>query len=127
LGFYFKKDINKYKGKLIGIPTVRMLLFINNKNKSINISDLSYNRLYAILTPPPQIGVDGWNIKRFITLEVYYKYIRNARAELSPLYIILILIAFNPIVVSLPLFNNKSLFKTKKLVKCLFKPYLFTT
>ena len=28
-----------------------MLLFINNKNKSINIGDLGYNRPYIILTP----------------------------------------------------------------------------
>jgi len=42
--FYFKNDINKFKGKLIGVLIIKILLFINNKNKSINVGDLNYNR-----------------------------------------------------------------------------------
>jgi len=60
-------------------------------------------------------------------LEVYYKYIRSIRAKLSPTYLILILVTSSPIVVSLLLLSNRSLFRTRKLVKYLPKLYLFTT
>jgi len=59
--------------------------------------------------------------------EEYYKYIRNVRAKLSPTYLILILVTSNPTVVNLLLFNSRSLFKIKKLIKYLLKLYLFTT
>ena len=59
--------------------------------------------------------------------EAYYKYILSTRAELSPTYLIPILVTSSPTVVSLPLFSGRSLFRTKKLVKYLPKPYLFTT
>ena len=62
-----------------------------------------------------------------ITLKVYYKYIYSIKAKLSPTYLILILMTSSPIIVSLPLLSSRSLFKTRKPVKYLPKPYLFTT
>ena len=59
--------------------------------------------------------------------EVYLKYVRSARAKLSPTYPVLILVTSGPIVISLLLLSSRSLFKIKKLVKCLSKLYLFTT
>jgi hypothetical protein len=60
-------------------------------------------------------------------LEVYCKYILSVRAKLSPTYLIPILVTSSPIVVSLLLFSGRSLFRIRKLVKCLPKLYLFTT
>jgi hypothetical protein len=60
-------------------------------------------------------------------LEACYKYILSARAKLSPTYLILILVTSSPIVVSLLLLSSRSLFRIRKLVKCLPKLYLFTT
>ena len=40
LGFLFKKNISSYRGKLISILAVRILLFINSKGKLINISNV---------------------------------------------------------------------------------------
>ena len=51
--FYFKKDINRYRGKLIGVLAVKILSFINNKGKFINIGDLNCDRSYIILIPLP--------------------------------------------------------------------------
>jgi len=34
--FYFKEDINRHKGKLIGVPLAKMLLFINNKGEGLH-------------------------------------------------------------------------------------------
>ena len=36
-----------------------MLLFIDNKGKSINIGDLYYNKSYIILIPFPLTGING--------------------------------------------------------------------
>jgi len=60
-------------------------------------------------------------------LEVCREYIRSTRAKLSPAYLILTLVTSGPIVISLLLLSSRSLFRTKKLVKCLPKLYLFTT
>jgi len=38
--FCFKKNTSKYRGELMGIPTTRIFLFIDNKGKSINIGNL---------------------------------------------------------------------------------------
>jgi len=45
----FFKKINRHKGKLIGVPIVKMLSFINNKDEFINMGDLGCDRPYAIL------------------------------------------------------------------------------
>jgi len=60
-------------------------------------------------------------------LKIYYKCVYNARAKLSPAYLIPTLITFSPIVINFLLFSSKSLFKIKKPIKYLFKLYLFTT
>jgi hypothetical protein len=60
-------------------------------------------------------------------LEACRKYVRSARAKLSPTCLILILVTSSPIVVSLLLLSGRSLFRTRKLVKYLPKLYLFTT
>ena len=60
-------------------------------------------------------------------LEVYYECVFSIRAELFPAYLILILVTLGPIIVSLPLFSGRSLFRIRKPVKCLSKPCLFTT
>ena len=60
-------------------------------------------------------------------LKACHKYIYSIRAELSPAYTIPISVAFSLIVISLPFLGGRSLFKTRKLVKCLPKLYLFTT
>ena len=60
-------------------------------------------------------------------LEVYLKYVRSIRAELSPTCLVLILVISSPIVISLLLLSSRSLFRIRKLVKCLSKLYLFTT
>ena len=49
--FYFKEDISRYRGELIGVPVIRMLSFIDNKDEFINIGNLNYNRPYVILMP----------------------------------------------------------------------------
>jgi hypothetical protein len=59
--------------------------------------------------------------------EVYCEYIRSIRAKLSPAYLIPILVTSSPIVVNLLLLSGRSLFRIRKLVKCLPKLYLFTT
>ena len=60
-------------------------------------------------------------------LEVYYKYICNIRAKLSPIYVTPILVTSSPIIVSLLLLGSKSLFRTRKPVGYLPKLCLFTT
>ena len=60
-------------------------------------------------------------------LEAYRKYVLSARAKLSPTYLILTLVTSSPTVVSLLLLNGRSLFRTRKPVKCLPKLCLFTT
>ena len=102
-------------------------MFIDDRGEFTNIGDLYYDEFYIILIPLPLIGVNGWNAKGFIILEVYYKYICSAIAELFAACITLILVTFSLIVVSLPLFSGRSLFRIRKLVKYLFKLYLFTT
>ena len=59
--------------------------------------------------------------------EVYYKYVLSVKAKPSPTCLILILVTSSPTVVSLLLFSSRSLFRIRKLVKCLPKLYLFTT
>ena len=60
-------------------------------------------------------------------LKVYYKCICSIRAKLSPACLILTLVIFGPTVVSFPLLSSRSLFRIRKPVKCLSKPYLFAT
>jgi hypothetical protein len=60
-------------------------------------------------------------------LEVYYKYVRSARAKLSPACLIPILVTSSPTVVSLLFLSGRSLFRIRKPVKYLPKPCLFTT
>ena len=51
LKFRLKEDISSRKGKLVGVPAAKMLLFIDNRGKSTNIGDPSYNGLYVTLIP----------------------------------------------------------------------------
>jgi len=60
-------------------------------------------------------------------LEACREYIYSARAKLSPAYLIPTLVTSSPTVVSLLLLSGRSLFGTRKLVKCLPKLCLFTT
>jgi hypothetical protein len=59
--------------------------------------------------------------------EVCLKYVYSVRAELSPTYLVPILVTSSPIVISLLLFSSRSLFRIRKPVKCLPKLCLFTT
>ena len=59
--------------------------------------------------------------------EVYYKYIRNARAKLSPTCVTPTLVTSSPTIASLLLLSGKSLFRIRKPVGYLPKLYLFTT
>ena len=37
--FRLKEDTSRYRGKPIGVPAIRILSFIDNKGKLINIGD----------------------------------------------------------------------------------------
>ena len=50
---FFKEDIGNYRGKLVGVLAIRMLLFIDNRSKFTNIGNPYYNRLCIILIPLP--------------------------------------------------------------------------
>jgi len=60
-------------------------------------------------------------------LEAYHEYIYSIRAKLFPAYLIPILVTSSPTIINLLLLSGRSLFRTRKLVKCLPKLYLFTT
>ena len=59
--------------------------------------------------------------------EACCEYIYSARAELSPVCLILTLVTFGSIVVSLPLLGSRFLFGIRKPVKCFPKLCLFIT
>ena len=126
LGFLFKEDTGSCKCKPTSVLATRMLLFINNRGKSTDIGNPCWDRL-SIIPISPQTGVNSWKAEGFIMPEACCECVHNAKAKLSPAYLIPILVTFGPIVVSLPLLSSRSLFGIKKPVECLPKPCLFIT